>query len=110
MVWGTPVSCQTNALQKKMYMQNNAGVLGCPKKLNPVWKGIWVENKIMSAVLLEITNNKKVYGDSDHPRCLERLRGQIKERGEPKKVREGIQMLGVGKERVSSVVLLGKRL
>ena len=29
---------------------------------------------------------------------------------EPKKVRERIKMLGVGKERVSSVVLLGKRL
>ena len=40
--------------------KNNAGVLGISKKLNPVWKGIWVVNKIMSAVLLEIKNNKKV--------------------------------------------------
>ena len=40
--------------------KNNAGVLGCSQKLNPVWKGIWVVNKIMSAVLLEIKNNKKV--------------------------------------------------
>ena len=36
-------------------------------------------------------------GDSDLPRWVERLRGQIKERE------------GVGKERVSSVVLLGKK-
>ena len=60
------------------------------KKLNPVWKGIWVVNKIMSAVLLEIKNNKKVCvvhhdtikkcGDGDFPRWVERLRGQIKER------------------------------
>ena len=35
-------------------------MLGSSKKLNPVWKGIWVVNKIMSAVLLEIKNNKKV--------------------------------------------------
>ena len=71
--------------------KNNAGVLGSSKKLNPVWKGIWVVNKIMSAVLLEIKNNKKVCevhhdtikkcGDSDFPRWVERLRGQIKERG-----------------------------
>ena len=55
-----------------------------------VWKCIWVVNKIMSAVLLEIKNNKKVCvvhhdtikkcGDSDFPRWVERLRGQIKER------------------------------
>ena len=67
-------------------------MLGSSKKLNPVWKGIyiWVVNKIMPAVLLEIKNNKKVgvvhhdtkkkCGDSDIPRWLERLRGQIKER------------------------------
>ena len=65
-------------------------MLGSSKKLNPVWKGIWVVNKIMSAVLLEIKNNKKVCvvhhdtikkcGDSDFPRWVERLRGQIKER------------------------------
>ena len=70
--------------------KNNAGVLGSSKKLNPVWKGIWVVNKIMSAVLLEIKNNKKVcvvhhdtikkWGKSDFPRWVERLRGQIKER------------------------------
>ena len=51
----------------------------------------------MSAVLLEIKNNKKVCvlhhdtlkkcGDSDLPRWVERLRGQIK----PKKVRERIK-------------------
>ena len=40
--------------------KNNAGVLGSSKKLNPVWKGIWVVNNIMSAVLLEIKNNNKV--------------------------------------------------
>ena len=39
---------------------NNAGVICTSKKLNPVWKGIWVVNTIMSAVLLEIKNNKKV--------------------------------------------------
>ena len=70
--------------------KNNAGVLGSSKKLNPVWKGIWVVNKIRSAVLLEIKNNKKVCvihhdtikkcGDSDLPRWVERLRGHIKER------------------------------
>ena len=75
--------------------KNNAGVLGSSKKLNPVWKGIWVVNKIMSAVLLEIKNNKKVCvvhhdtikkcGDSDFPRWVERLRGQIKEREGAKK-------------------------
>ena len=43
-----------------VWKKNNAGVLGSSKKLNPVWKGIWVVNKIMSAVLLEIKNNKKV--------------------------------------------------
>ena len=58
--------------------KNNAGVLGSSKKLNPVWKGIWVVNKILSAVLLKIKNNKKVCvvhhdaikkcGDSDLPR------------------------------------------
>ena len=58
--------------------------------LNPVWKGIWVVNKIMSVVLLEINNTKKVYvvhhdtlikcGDRALSRLLERLRGQIKER------------------------------
>ena len=93
-------------------------MLGSSKKMNPVWKGIWVVNKIMSAVLLGIKNTKKVCvvhhdtimkcGDSDLPRWVERLRGQIKER-EPKKVRERIKMLEVGKERLSSVVLLGKR-
>ena len=36
------------------------GVLENPKKLNPVWKGIWVANRIMSVVLVEIKNNKKV--------------------------------------------------
>ena len=76
--------------------KNNAGVLGSSKKLNPVWKGIWVVNKIMSAVLLEIKNNKKVCvvhhdtikkcGDSDFPRWVERLRGQIKEREGAKEV------------------------
>ena len=40
--------------------KNNAGVLGSSNKLNPVWKCIWVVNKIMSAVLLEIKYNKKV--------------------------------------------------
>ena len=78
--------------------KNNAGVLGSSKKLNPVWKGIWVVNKIMSAVLLEIKNNKKVCvvhhdtikkcGDSDFPRWVERLRGQIKER---EGVKEGLR-------------------
>ena len=29
-------------------------MLGSSKKLNPVWQGIWVVNKIISAVLLEI--------------------------------------------------------
>ena len=58
--------------------KNNPGVLGSSKKLNPVWKGIWVVNKIMSAVLLEIKNNEKVCivhhdtlkkcGDIDLPR------------------------------------------
>ena len=70
--------------------KNKVGVLGSSKKLNPVWKGIWVVNKIMSAVLLENKNNKKVCvvhhdttnkcGDSDLPRWVEKLRGQIKER------------------------------
>ena len=70
--------------------KNNAGVLGSSKNLNPVLKGIWVVNIIMSAVLLEIKKNKKVcvvhhdtlkkYGDSDLPMWVERLRGQIKER------------------------------
>ena len=70
--------------------KNNAGVVGRSKKLNPVWKGIWVVNKIMSAVLLKIKNKKKdcvvhhdtlkKCGDRDLPRCVERLRGQIKER------------------------------
>ena len=88
--------------------KNNAGVLGSLKKLNPVWKGIWVVNKIMSAVLLEIKNNKKVCvvhhdtikkcGDSDFPRSVERLRGQIKEReGAKEGLRERIKMLEVGK-------------
>ena len=40
---------------------NNAGVLSGSKKLNPLWKGMWVGNTIMSEVLLEIKNNKKVY-------------------------------------------------
>ena len=40
--------------------KNNPGVLGSSKKLNPVWKGIWVVNKIMSSALLEIKNNQKV--------------------------------------------------
>ena len=79
--------------------KNNAGVLGSSKKLNPVWKGIWVVNKIMSAVLLEIKNKKKVCvvhhdtikkcGDSDLPRWVERLRGQIKEREGAKEVSRG---------------------
>ena len=54
-------------LRKRIYevgdvvlKKNNASVLGSSKKMNPVWKGIWVVNKIMSAVLLEIKNNKKV--------------------------------------------------
>ena len=65
-------------------------MIGSSKKLNPVWKGIWVVNTIMSAVLLEIKNKKKVCvvhhdtikkcGDSDLPMWVERLRGQIKER------------------------------
>ena len=69
---------------------NNAGVLCSSKKLNPVWEGIWVINKIMSAVLLEIKNNKKICvvhhdtikkcWDSDFPRWVERLGSQIKER------------------------------
>ena len=67
--------------------KNNEGMLGSSRKLNPVWKGIWVVNKIMSAILLEIKNNKKVcvvYHDTlmkgedrDLPRWVERLRGQI---------------------------------
>ena len=58
--------------------KNKAGVLGSSKKLNPVWKGLWIVNKIMSASLLEIKNKKKVCvdhhdtikkcGDSDLPR------------------------------------------
>ena len=70
--------------------KNNAGVLGSSNKLNLVWKGIWVVNKIMSAVLLEVKNNKKVCvvhhdtikkcGNSNLPRWVERLRGQIRER------------------------------
>ena len=32
--------------------KNKAGVLGRSKKLNSVWKGIWLVNKIMSAVLM----------------------------------------------------------
>ena len=65
--------------------KNNACVLSSSKKLNTVWKGIWVINKIMSAVLLEIKNNKKVCvvhhdtlkkcGDSDFPKWVEGLRG-----------------------------------
>ena len=61
-------------------------------------------NKIMSAVLLEIKNNKKVCvvhhdtikkcGDSDFPRSVEILRGQIKEReGAKEGLRERIKML-----------------
>ena len=70
--------------------KNNAGVLGSSKRLNPVWKGIWVVNKIMSAVVLEVKNNKKVCvihhdtikkcGNSNLLRWVERLRGQIRER------------------------------
>ena len=45
--------------------------------------------------------------NSDFPRWW-RLRGQIKEREEPKKFRERIKMLELGKERVSSVVRLGR--
>ena len=70
--------------------KNNAGVIGSSKKLITVWKGIWVVNKIMSAVLLVIKNKKKVCvvhhdtikkcGDSYLPRWVERLRGHIKER------------------------------
>ena len=61
--------------------KNNAGVLSSSKKLNPVWKGIWVVNKIMSAVFLEIQNKKvcvvhhdtlKKCGDSVLPRWVER--------------------------------------
>ena len=40
--------------------KNNADVLGSSKKLNPVRKGIWVINKIMSVVLLKIKKKKKV--------------------------------------------------
>ena len=86
--------------------KNNAGVLGSSKKLNPVWKGIWVVNKIMSAVLLEIKNNKKVCvvhhdtikkcGDSDLPRWVERLRGQIKEREGAKEVSREDKNVGSG--------------
>ena len=75
----------------------------------------------MSAVLLEIKNNKKVCvvlhdtlkkcGDSDLLRWVERLRGQIKEReGTKGGLMEDKKMSGVGKERMSSVVLLRKRL
>ena len=87
--------------------KKNAGVFGSSKKLNPVWKGIWVVNKIMSAVLLEIKNNKKVCvvhhdtikkcGDSDFPRWVERLRGQIKEREGAKEGLREDKMLEVGK-------------
>ena len=87
--------------------KNNAGVLGSPKKLNPVWKGIWVVNKIMSAVLLEIQNNKKgcvvhhtikKCGDSDLPRWVERLRGQIKEREGAKEGSREDKYVGSGEE------------
>ena len=88
--------------------KNNAGVLGSPKKLNPVWKGIWVVNKIMSVVLLEIQNNKKVCvvhhdtikkcGDSDLPRWVERLRGQIKERDGAKEGSREDKYVGSGEE------------
>ena len=39
---------------------NNTCVLGSSKKLNRVWKGIWVVYKMMPAVLLKIRNKKKV--------------------------------------------------
>ena len=76
---------------------NNAGVLGSSKKLNPVWKGIWVVNKIMSAVVLVHHDTLNKCGDSRLPRWVERLRGQIKEREgakgglrEDKNVRSGV--------------------
>ena len=31
--------------------KNNAGVLGSSKKLNPVWKGVWVVNKVCQQFL-----------------------------------------------------------
>ena len=54
----------------------------------------------------------KKCGDSDLPRWVERLRGDIKEReGAIEGSREDKNVgSGVGKERVSSVVLMGKRL
>ena len=65
-----------------------------------------VVNKIMSAVLLEIKNNKKVCvvhhdtikkcGDSDFPRWVERLRGQIKEREGAKEVSREDKNVGTG--------------
>ena len=64
-----------------MLKNNIAGVLGISKKLNPVWKGIWVVNTIMTAVLLEIKNNNmcvahhdtiKKCGDSDLSMWVER--------------------------------------
>ena len=99
--------------------KNKAGVLGSSKKLNPVWKDIWVVNKIMSAVLLENKNNRKVgvvhhdtikkCGDSDLPRCVERLRGHIKEKEGAKEGLREDKNVGSG-EGESSVVLLGKKL
>ena len=100
--------------------KNNAGVLGSSKKLNPVWKGIWVVNKIMSAVLLEIKNNKKVCvvhhdtikkcGDSDLPRWVERLRGQIKEREGAKEVSREDKNVGTGEGEGELSSAAGKRL
>ena len=55
---GSKFEEENHNLGDVVFKKNNAGVLGSSKKLNPVWKGIWVITKIMSAVLLEIKNNK----------------------------------------------------
>ena len=72
--------------------RNNAAVVGGSKKLNAIWKGIWVINKVISAVLYEIKNNKKSMvvhhdaikkcGDSELPPWVIRLKNRIKEREE----------------------------
>ena len=96
---------------REIWKYNNAGVLGSSKKLNPVWKGICVVNKIMSAVLLELKSNKKVcvvYHDNlkkcenrDLPSCVERLRGHIKERQEGLSVDKNVGS-GEGEGKLSS--------
>ena len=39
--------------------KNNAGVVGGSKKLNPVWKGEWVNVEVKSPVLFKVKNHKK---------------------------------------------------